>query len=73
MSGLDVLDALKSDDRTRAVPVVIVSSSSREADICAAYAKGANSYVVKPVEFDALMEAMRCVGAYWLSVNQPPR
>ena len=71
LGGLEVLDALKSDEVTRAIPVVVVTSSGQEADIRAAYAKGANSYVVKPVEFEALMDAIGRIGTYWLSVNQP--
>ena len=71
LGGLEVLDALKSDEVTRTIPVVVVTSSRQEADIRAAYAKGANSYVVKPVEFEALMEAIGRIGTYWLSVNQP--
>jgi two-component system, response regulator len=73
IGGLDVLDALKSDEVTRTIPVVVVTSSSQDADIRAAYAKGANSYVIKPVEFEALMEAIGRIGTYWLSVNQPMR
>jgi two-component system, response regulator len=73
LGGLEVLDALKTDDRTRAIPVVVVTSSRQDADIRSAYAKGANSYVVKPVEFDTLMEAIGSIGTYWLSVNQPIR
>jgi two-component system response regulator len=71
LGGLEVIDALKSDEATRTIPVVVVTSSRQEADIRAAYAKGANSYVVKPVEFEALMEAIGRIGTYWLSVNQP--
>ena len=73
VGGLEVLDALKSDEVTRTIPVVVVTSSSQDADIRAAYAKGANSYVIKPVEFEALMEAIGRIGTYWLSVNQPMR
>jgi two-component system, response regulator len=73
VSGLEVLKTLKQDDRTRALPVVIVTSSREDPDIKAAYALGANSYVVKPVDFDAFAEAVSCLGLYWLMVNQPPR
>lgn len=72
LSGLEVLKAIKSDDRTRAIPVVVVTSSREDPDIKAAYALGANSYVVKPVDFDAFLEAMSSLGLYWLLVNQPP-
>lgn len=73
MSGLEVLRVLKEDERTRAIPVVIVTSSREDPDIKAAYALGANSYVVKPVDFDAFMEAVSTLGLYWLLVNQPPQ
>ena len=70
MSGLEVLRAVKADERTRTIPVVIVTSSGEDPDIKAAYELGANSYVVKPVEFDAFQEAMSHLGFYWLLVNQ---
>ena len=73
MSGLEVLRALKEDERTRSIPVVIVTSSREDPDIKAAYALGANSYVVKPVDFDAFMNAVSTLGLYWLLVNQPPQ
>jgi two-component system, response regulator len=73
MSGLEVLKALKKDERTRSIPVVIVTSSREDPDIKAAYALGANSYVVKPVDFDAFMGAVSALGLYWLLVNQPPQ
>ncbi|MFA5182091.1 MAG: response regulator [Syntrophales bacterium] len=70
VGGLEVLKAIKSDERTRAIPVVVVTSSQEDPDIQAAYALGANSYVVKPVGFDAFLEAMSSLGLYWLLVNQ---
>jgi two-component system response regulator len=73
ISGLEVLRALKGDERTRAIPVVIITSSREDPDIKAAYALGANSYVVKPVDFDAFMDAVSTLGLYWLLVNQPPQ
>ena len=73
VSGLEVLRALKQDERTRSVPVVVVTSSREDPDIKTAYALGANSYVVKPVDFDAFAEAVSSLGLYWLLVNQPPR
>jgi len=73
VSGLEVLKALKQDERTRSIPVVIVTSSREDPDIKAAYSLGANSYVVKPVDFDAFAEAVSSLGLYWLMVNQPPR
>ena len=73
VSGLEVLKILKSEERTRAIPVVVVTSSQEDPDVKAAYALGANSYVVKPVEFDAFVDAMSNLGLYWLLVNQPPK
>ncbi len=73
VGGLEVLKALKADERTRNIPVVVVTSSQEDPDIKAAYALGVNSYVVKPVGFDAFIAAMNSVGLYWLLVNQPPR
>jgi two-component system response regulator len=73
VSGLEVLRALKQDEKTRAIPVVIVTSSREDPDIKTAYSLGANSYVVKPVDFDAFAESVSSLGLYWLLVNQPPR
>ena len=72
LGGLEVLQALKADDQTRKIPVVVVTSSREDPDIQAAYALGANSYVVKPVGFADFMEAMSNLGLYWLLINQPP-
>jgi two-component system response regulator len=70
LDGLEVLRKLKSDERTRAIPVVIVTSSNQDPDIKTAYDLGANSYVVKPVDFEAFMKIMSQLGFYWLMVNQ---
>lgn len=69
MNGLDVLRAIRENKQTRHIPVVMVTSSAEDPDIKAAYELGANSYVVKPVEFEAFMETMRTLGFYWLVVN----
>jgi two-component system response regulator len=71
VSGLEVLRLLKEDQRTRMIPVVVVTSSTEDPDMETAYALGANSYVVKPVQFDNFIEAMRHLGIYWLIVNRP--
>jgi two-component system response regulator len=71
VTGLEVLRALKADERTRTIPVVILTSSKEDPDMKAAYALGANSYVVKPMDIDAFTHAMSRVGLYWLLVNQP--
>lgn len=70
LDGLEVLRKLKSDERTRAIPVVVVTSSNQDPDIRTAYDLGANSYVVKPVDFESFMKTMSELGYYWLMVNQ---
>jgi two-component system response regulator len=72
LSGLEVLRQLKRDETTCSIPIVIVTSSREDPDIKQAYALGANSYVVKPVDFDKFQEAISQLGLYWLVVNQPP-
>jgi two-component system, response regulator len=71
IDGLEVLSALKDDERTRTIPVVIITSSAEDPDVKKAYQLGANSYVIKPVQFDSFMEAMVKIGIYWLMVNHP--
>jgi two-component system, response regulator len=73
LNGLEVLKEIKEDPRTCTIPVVMVTSSKEDPDIQAAYRLGANSYVVKPVNFDSFMEAMSNLGFYWLLVNQAPK
>lgn len=72
VDGLQVLERLKTDERTRTIPVVILTSSSEEPDIERGYKLGANSYIVKPVDFDQFANAVRQVGYYWMLLNQPP-
>ncbi len=71
VNGLEILKAIKSDNRTKHIPVVIVTSSREEPDVKRAYELGVNSYVVKPVDFDKFVSAMSSLGLYWLLVNQP--
>lgn len=71
VDGLEVLRIMKSDERTHTIPVVVVTSSAEDPDIRAAYELGANSYVVKPVQFDDFLETMTRLGGYWLLVNHP--
>lgn len=73
VNGLEVLRLMKEDERLHTIPVVIVTSSAEDPDMQAAYNLGANSYVVKPVQFDAFMEAMSKLGVYWLILNHPLR
>ena len=70
VSGLEVLKIIKEDNRTRNIPIVIVSSSREEPDIKKAYDLGVNSYVVKPVDFDDFVKAVSSLGLYWLLVNE---
>ncbi len=72
VDGLEVLQRLKSDPRTRKIPVVVLTSSREERDIVESYQLGANSYIVKPVDFEQFTEAVRQLGLYWLLFNQPP-
>jgi len=64
---------MKSDDRTKRIPVVILTSSNQDPDINTCYALGASSYIVKPVDFERFSTAIRDLGFYWLLLNQPPR
>jgi len=73
LNGLEVLKAIKSEERTRSIPVVIVTSSREDPDIKTAYALGVNSYVVKPVDSGTFIQAIGSLGAYWLLVNTPPK
>lgn len=72
ISGLEVLRKVKSDPRTKVIPVVVLTSSREERDIVESYRLGVNSYIVKPVDFEKFVEAMRVLGLYWLLLNQPP-
>jgi len=72
VDGLEVLRQIKGDPRTRMIPVVVLTSSHEERDLVESYQLGANSYIVKPVDFQQFTEAMRIVGMYWLLLNQPP-
>ena len=71
MDGLEVLRRLKADHRTKAIPIVILTSSREEPDIERSYELGANSYIVKPVDFEAFARAVSEVGLYWLLLNHP--
>ena len=69
MDGLEVLKRMKNDARTRHIPVVMMTSSSEESDLVASYELGANSYIVKPVDFEQFTESVRDIGKYWLVIN----
>jgi two-component system, response regulator len=72
VEGLEVLKRLRADERTRLLPVVILTSSREEQDLISGYRLGANSYIRKPVDFSQFMEAIRQLGLYWLMMNEPP-
>jgi two-component system response regulator len=72
IDGLEVLRRLRADERTRLLPVVILTSSKEEQDLLRGYSLGANSYIRKPVDFNQFSEAVRNLGLYWLVLNEPP-
>lgn len=71
VDGLEVLREIRADDRTKLLPVVVLTSSIQEQDVVTSYGLGANSYVRKPVDFTQFVEAVRQLGLYWLVINQP--
>jgi two-component system response regulator len=70
LDGHEVLTRIRSDERTRLLPVIILTSSTEEQDILRSYEFGANSYIRKPVDFDSFMDAVHQLGLYWLVLNQ---
>lgn len=72
MDGLELLKAIRGHEQIRRLPVIILTSSKEEQDILKSYDLGANSYVRKPVDFEQFIEAMHCLGLYWLLLNEPP-
>lgn len=73
VGGIEVLQKIKSDDRTKAIPVVVLTSSKEDPDIAECYRNGVNSYVTKPVQFNDFVKAISQVGLYWLLINEPPK
>lgn len=71
LNGFDVLEWLGKHDKFRTVPVVVLSSSNHDADLKRAYALGVNSYLIKPVSFDSLVEIVKAIHDYWLTLNTP--
>jgi CheY-like chemotaxis protein len=71
MDGLEVLEAIRADSRTKLLPVVILTTSNEETDRIRGYGLGANSYVRKPVDFNEFMSAVKQLGLYWLILNEP--
>jgi len=72
VDGIEALKAVKGDVRTRRIPVVIMTSSQEESDVARSYELGANSYVVKPLDFASVAEVVRQAGYYWLAINRTP-
>lgn len=72
VDGLEVLQRIKENEKTRKIPVVILTSSKEDEDIVESYELGVNSYVSKPVEFDEFMGAVSTLGLYWIFLNKPP-
>jgi two-component system, response regulator len=72
VDGLEVLERIKADARTRIIPVVVLTSSQEERDIVESYQLGVNSYIVKPVDFEQFNEAVRHMGLYWMLLNKTP-
>ena len=72
VGGLEVLEKIKSNEQTRKIPVVVLTSSKQDPDIKKCYELGANSYIVKPVDFNGFLKAISDIGFYWLLLNQPP-
>ncbi len=72
VDGLEILRAVKADSRTKAVPVVVMTSSKQQRDLVESYQLGVNSYIQKPINFQEFQEVIRQLGYYWLAINQPP-
>jgi CheY-like chemotaxis protein len=72
VDGMEVLRKVKDDERTRFIPVVVLTSSKEDVDVAESYKLGVNSYISKPVEFDAFAKTVSELGLYWLLVNRPP-
>jgi CheY-like chemotaxis protein len=72
VDGLEVLRRIREDERTRRMPVVILTSSNEEQDVAASYDRGVNSFIRKPIDFDHFSDAIRQLGLYWLILNEPP-
>lgn len=73
VDGLEVLKQIKSDEKTRSIPVIVMTSSKEEQDIVSYYQHGASSYVVKPIDFDQFAKAAAELGLYWLLINRPSK
>jgi len=72
LDGLEVLRRLRKDERTKLLPIVVLTSSAEQQDVIESYRLGANSYILKPVDFNQFAEAIRQLGLYWLVLNEAP-
>jgi len=72
VDGLEILRTVKADTRTKAVPIVVMTSSKQQRDLVESYQLGVNSYIQKPINFQEFQEVIRQLGYYWLAINQPP-
>ena len=72
VDGLEVLRTIKTDERLKAIPVVVLTSSREEKDLIESYKLGVNAYVVKPVDFQQFIEAVKTLGGFWAIINEPP-
>jgi len=72
IDGLSVLKQIRENPKTKLLPIVILTSSKEDIDLATAYDNGANSYIRKPVDFNQFSEAIKCLGLYWLVINEPP-
>jgi len=72
IGGIEVLRAIRADERTRAIPVVVLTSSKEERDLIDGYRLGVNAYAQKPVDFEMFSETVRQIGMFWMLINQPP-
>jgi two-component system, response regulator len=73
VDGIEVVRRLKGDPRTKAIPLIVLTSSSEDPDVQACYGLGVNSYIVKPVDFEQFSESVAQLGMYWLLLNHPPK
>ena len=73
IDGIEVLRRIKADERTKTIPVVMLTSSREERDLVETYRLGVNSYIVKPVDFEQFTESARALGMYWMLLNRPPK
>lgn len=72
ISGLEVLKKIKSEESTKIIPVVVLTSSQEEKDLIESYKLGVNSYIIKPIDFDKFLDSVGQLGLYWLLINKPP-